>query len=352
MDNQQQIDQDALNLAKAIRQKESGGDFSAKGTSGEIGAYQFMPNTWKGWSKQYLGSEIPLEKATPEQQNAVAYRKIKELKDSGKDVAQIAAIWNSGSDKDWTTKVGTTPKGISYNVPGYVNDVAKIYQKIKTGTFAETGPQAISQGASQVITGQGEGGRVGGILKTAGGLLDTISKPFVDIAAMPMQAGIAGLNKLTGSNIQDPFSTGEGYGIVAKERLSPITDISGKAKSALGVAAETAGAIGAGKLVRLATGAKALSDPAIETAMSKFKMPMAEFNTLSKTEKLNALGEALKTAPAGDALKIVNAMDKLAPRSGLLKTVLSKGWGAMKGYAIYNLFGQKIGSIIDSMTDK
>lgn len=82
----EQLDQSAVNLAKAIRQHESGGNFSARGQSGEYGAYQFMPDTWKSWSKQYLGQDIPIEQATPEQQNEVAYKKIKELKDQGYDV--------------------------------------------------------------------------------------------------------------------------------------------------------------------------------------------------------------------------------------------------------------------------
>ncbi len=77
MDTQNQpqpqgLDEGAVNLARAIRQSESGGDFTAKGKSGEYGAYQFKDSTWNAEAPKY-GIKVPLEQATPEQQNAVAY---------------------------------------------------------------------------------------------------------------------------------------------------------------------------------------------------------------------------------------------------------------------------------------
>ena len=65
--NTQQLDQDAVNLAKAIRQTESGGNFNARGKSGEFGAYQFTEPTWNAYASKY-GINVPLEKATREQQ--------------------------------------------------------------------------------------------------------------------------------------------------------------------------------------------------------------------------------------------------------------------------------------------
>jgi len=128
-----EIDQDAVNLARAIRQKESGGNFNAIGDSGTSrGAYQWQPGTWKTHAKQVLGNDMaPM---TKENQNAVAYGVIKSLKDSGKNVAQIAAIWNSGTDKNWETKKGYNEKlKVKYDVPAYVEGVIGNYQKIKTG---------------------------------------------------------------------------------------------------------------------------------------------------------------------------------------------------------------------------
>ena len=70
----EQLDPSVVNLAKAIGQSESGGKYDAKGKSGEYGAYQYTPTTWASDSHKYLGSVVPLEQATPAQQDEVAYK--------------------------------------------------------------------------------------------------------------------------------------------------------------------------------------------------------------------------------------------------------------------------------------
>lgn len=143
---QVQMDQDAVNLAKAIRQTESGGNFGARGKSGENGAYQWMPDTWKEHAKTALGDEnAPM---SAENQNAVAYTMIKKWKDSGYNVAQIAAKWNSGDFENWEKKVGVNKAGVKYNVPQYVKSVADAYQKIKAGGrvgMDPSNPSAVSE---------------------------------------------------------------------------------------------------------------------------------------------------------------------------------------------------------------
>lgn len=123
------MDQDVINLAKAIRQAETG-NRPVAGKSGELPSrYQFLPSTWKSWSKQYLGIEnAPI---TLENENKVAYLKIKELKDKGLNPGQIASVWNSGSP-DWQGKIGVNKMGVAYDVPKYVNRVYSEYQKIKS----------------------------------------------------------------------------------------------------------------------------------------------------------------------------------------------------------------------------
>lgn len=142
------LDIGVVNLAKAIRQSESGGNFSAKGKSGEHGAYQFTPDTWKAVAPKY-GINVPIEQATPEQQNAVAYNRIKAWKDSGKDVTQIASMWNAGEGEPdaYTGKFsngvssrGTNKFGAKYDVPAYVESVAKAYQQIKGGSSVGIDP--------------------------------------------------------------------------------------------------------------------------------------------------------------------------------------------------------------------
>lgn len=132
------MDNDVINLAKAIRQTESGGDFNAKGGSGESGAYQWMPNTWKAHAKQALGNENA--DMSPSNQNAVAYTVLKSWKDQGLNPAQIAAKWNSGSETGWENKRGVNSAGIQYDVPKYVKSVTDAYQEVKRGGTPQMDP--------------------------------------------------------------------------------------------------------------------------------------------------------------------------------------------------------------------
>lgn len=124
------MDQDVINIAKAIREKESNNNFNAVGDNGTSGgAYQWQKNTWKEHSNIVFGKVVEM---TPANQNTVAYGVMKTWKDQGLNPAQIAAKWNSGSEVGWENKIGYNAKiGVSYNVPAYVKDVTERYQRIK-----------------------------------------------------------------------------------------------------------------------------------------------------------------------------------------------------------------------------
>lgn len=171
------LDPTIKNLASAIKRQESGGNkdpYNAKGASGEHGAYQFMPDTWKGWAKTHLGdSNAPM---TMENQNKVAYNQIKSWKDKGYNPAQIAAAWNAGEgslkEDKWKTNVGTNSLGVKYDTPSYVKNVSKYYQERKgsTPTQAPEDLQNILSGnyqAPEAPTGMAGTGETnpGGILK-------------------------------------------------------------------------------------------------------------------------------------------------------------------------------------------
>jgi len=127
--NMENLDQQALNLAKAIRHTETEGHkdpYNAKGASGEFGGYQFMPTTYKNLAKQHLGDENA--PATVENQNKIAYLEIKRLKDLGKNPAEIASYWNSGKTDAYKQGLkGTNTKGVVYDVPAYVAKVSQKY---------------------------------------------------------------------------------------------------------------------------------------------------------------------------------------------------------------------------------
>lgn len=180
------LDPQAVALAKAIRQSESGGDFNAKGASGEHGAYQFMDSTWDKTSSKY-GIKVPLKSATPEQQNEVAYKQIKEWKDKGFNPGQIASMWNAGEGEpdaylgkfsNGQPSSGKNKKGVSFDVPKYAKSVASAYQTIKGGGYVNADPQNPSSTAAP----QEQEGFLPSIFRS-------LTQPVATLLARPIQAG-------------------------------------------------------------------------------------------------------------------------------------------------------------------
>lgn len=198
------LDQDAVNLAKAIRQTESGGNFAAKGKSGEYGAYQFTTPTWDKTAKRY-GITSSLDKATPEQQNEVAYKQIKEWKDAGYNPGQIASLWNSGKPDAYldTEYKGKNKYGVTYDVPAYAKSVATAYQQIKAGGNPQADPQNPSSTANTTpVTPPDQESTLSKIGNGINSVYNSIASPLVGLAAAPVQA----LAKATGQ--PDPYAKG------------------------------------------------------------------------------------------------------------------------------------------------
>jgi LysM repeat protein len=108
----------AQKIAAAIKQVESGGNYQIKGSSGENGAYQFMPSTWKAWAGQYLGNaNAPMTVAN---QDKVAIAKITDLLNQGYDAREIALIWNGGQP---IVKKGVNKYGVAYDSGAYAKKV-------------------------------------------------------------------------------------------------------------------------------------------------------------------------------------------------------------------------------------
>ena len=225
------MDQDVINLAKAIRQKESGGNFNAVGDAGTSkGGYQWQAGTWKEHSKKILGTDNA--EMTPENQNAVAYGMIKTWKDKGLNPAQIAAKWNSGSETGWEKKVGVTTingQKIKYDVPAYVKAVTDTYQTYKM----ESMPKAPVKSASQIADeesaakyGSTFGAEVGGSafgegMKTLGNLPKSAFN-FVK-GALDMINPVSTINKIkeiasgTKEFAAESGGYGKAFGGIAKE---------------------------------------------------------------------------------------------------------------------------------------
>jgi hypothetical protein len=128
------LDPTIIALAKAIKYSETGaGDtYNRTGGSGEYGAYQFMPSTYRNYAQKYLGNASA--QPTVENQNRIAYSFIQDKKTQGYNPAQIASMWNAGEGRPDAYKQnwkGVNSKGVSYDTPAYVRKVSQYYQQFK-----------------------------------------------------------------------------------------------------------------------------------------------------------------------------------------------------------------------------
>lgn len=121
-------------ITKGIAYQENGGkldlDNPVAGKSGEMKSiFQFTPNTWKGYSKEAFGKEMPLNN---DNETYVVKHKVKKWIDEGKTASQIASMWNAGEGhpnaykEDWR---GTNTHGVHYDTPAYAKNVLKYSKK-------------------------------------------------------------------------------------------------------------------------------------------------------------------------------------------------------------------------------
>lgn len=251
-----QLDPQAVNLTKAIRQTESGGNFTAKGKSGEYGAYQFTQPTWEAYSKKY-GVNVPLQQATPEQQNEVAYKQIKEWKDKGHNVGEIASMWNAGEGRPKAYQenvTGTNDYGVHYDTPTYAKNVATTYQSLKgqekqvynpkpfsnptnPGTFSVTNSQNVSQERTN-LEAQGQPVSVnpekaqptfgGSIIR---GLISPFAKSATSIINLGQDiVGAPETNPLSGGYLGEVNKWGKGFDItkgLTPENIKAVKESAG-----------------------------------------------------------------------------------------------------------------------------
>jgi len=95
------------------------GDCEKKGLSGEIGCLQYMPGTWEGYSKTYLGY---VARPSLINQRYVTAKKVQNLLDQGKTDYQIGLIYNGGEVKE---KKGVNKHGVKYDSGAYASKLVK-----------------------------------------------------------------------------------------------------------------------------------------------------------------------------------------------------------------------------------
>jgi len=125
----------AEQLAAAIKQHESGGNYNASGGSGESGAFQYTEPTWAQYSGEYTKDKLGQAQSlapTPANQDAVTVYKIQKWMDSGYTPEQIASMWNAGQGRPDAYKQnwrGTNKYGVKYDTPAYVDSVMGLLGK-------------------------------------------------------------------------------------------------------------------------------------------------------------------------------------------------------------------------------
>jgi hypothetical protein len=349
----EQLDQDVVNIAKAIRQTESQDNPNARGKSGEIGLYQYTPDTWNGVAKKY-GVTSSLDKATRAEQNKVTYSRIKEWKDAGKNIGQVASMWNAGQGEPdaYTGKFsngqpskGVNSKGVQFDVPGYAKKVADTYHQIK--------------GAGQGV------GNISGMAqyKTPEGLFPAQGQSGPVSEAAPASAqdrsGVLGTNpsdSLYGKLIDNSvtrgirkfgnFVTGGGTETLGESIGTLGGYAASKNKEQYDTSAPSIGetVVGAGKTLLAATAIKqapkligaakeALFPSIMKNATLKKLIPMSttQFEALSAADKLDLLAQTANGASQSNKLVLQAAMNNLKP---LVEREMGLAPGALASFGI------------------
>lgn len=224
---QTQLDPDVVNLVKASRQIESGGDFSARGKSGEYGAYQFTPDTWGKDSKKY-GVNVPLEQASKEQQNEVQYKRFEAWKKAGYNIGQIASMQNAGEGEPdaYTGKfsngqpsAGVNKYGVKFDVPAYSKSLATAYHTIKGGGQVGVDPNNPSSIAAPQEQPEQEsvGGFLGNVLSSGANLVGGVAHAV----AHPIET-LSGITNLGAGALETGIAKGaDALGIPSNNIVSP-----------------------------------------------------------------------------------------------------------------------------------
>lgn len=97
-----------------------------KGLSGEISCSQYLPETWKLYSKEVLGYVAPVSKVND---IYISSHMIQKWLDNGKELNEILLIWNAGGNAKKCGK-GVNSKKVPYNSCEYVKNGIIVYNNL------------------------------------------------------------------------------------------------------------------------------------------------------------------------------------------------------------------------------
>ncbi len=147
MDNQDLL---ADAITKGLAYQENGGKLdlnkTSAGQSGEMKSiFQYTPETWKSYSKQVFGKEVPM---TNDNETYVTKQKVLSWIQDGKNTSQIASMWNAGEShpdaykENWR---GTNSHGVKYDTPTYAKNVLKYAKKFYNEKLQESNTNSTTQ---------------------------------------------------------------------------------------------------------------------------------------------------------------------------------------------------------------
>jgi len=364
-----------LALTKAIRQKESGGDYRAVGDNNTSrGAYQFQEGTWKQYAKEILGDENA--EMSEANQNAVAYGKVKQWKDKGLGPAQIAAAWNAGPERamdgSWTTHKGVTKRGgkeLSYDTPAYVKAVVDFYRQQSQGQ-APTTPQKTFSGAIKDIQEQAPQRNFFGANKSdsmVGKLLDnSITRGLINIVpgAKTLGESLGTMGGLITTKAKEvagavPKGTTAQYDVSAPSPLET-------AKAGAQTVGTALALTGAGKLAQgglnMLKPTPAMKNPLVTRTLKQALNPGEKLETMTRKraiERLSLKLDNLKTSEVGGPLEkaLLQALKELQPvagevKRGILQRILSGDKvGLLDLYGGYNLARPLLNPVVGAVKE-
>lgn len=147
-------------ITKALAYQENGGKVNLNktvaGKSGEMKSiFQFTPATWKQYSKQIFGHEVPLNN---DNETHVVQQKVLKWINEGKTTSQIASMWNAGEShpdaykENWR---GTNSHGVAYDTPAYATNVLNYATKFyKENTKQSQSPELEQQSVTMTPNNQ------------------------------------------------------------------------------------------------------------------------------------------------------------------------------------------------------
>jgi len=126
-------------MTSAIKSHESGGNYNAQGSLGEVGAYQILPSNYSGWAA--AAGQSPTD-TSPAAQDATASKQIGSYFDKyNNDPTAVALAWNGGPGAaDQYAKTGQVPnisgtktgdngQPVNYSTSNYVDAVVPQYKQ-------------------------------------------------------------------------------------------------------------------------------------------------------------------------------------------------------------------------------